>query len=232
MCHLRKPMFPPLIPTSKSLHGFRGYWDAVTVQKYATTENGFDFLPHRKPVTALLEVVSKARALFATYDTMFNNPAIGIDIVRWVVTRRAIQNEAMSVQASGDCLFRMCRLAVQMFIAESIEPMAELCLYHQNSSRALLLAVDDCDRLDYWDMHPEVLVWATVVGGYTARESSIRWWYAEQLRHSPIPLEKQCWMQVQELSERFLPFRYRQGEGLRQFWEDACAWLSGPKLPR
>lgn len=229
MCHLRRPYFPPLIPTNKSLHCFRGYWDAVTLRNFPAIGSVFDFLPNSKPVRALSDVVSKARALFATYDIMLNRPEMGIDIVRWVVTRRAIQNEAMSVDASGDCLFRMCRLAVQMFIAESIEPWGHLCLYHENSSRALLLAIDECDRLNYWEVHSEVLLWATIIGGFTAREKPTRWWYAEQLRQSPIPLQEHSWMQVQALSENFLPFRYRQGEGFRHFWKEACTWLSENK---
>lgn len=162
---------------------------------------------------------------------MINDPEAGIDIVRWVLTRRAIQNEAMSIDDSGDCLFKMCRLAVQMFIAESIEPLGQLCLYHDNSSRALLLAMDNCDRLGYWEIHPRALLWAAIIGGFTAREKSNRWWFAEQLRHSPVPLEQQSWEQVQKLSESFLPFRYRQGEGLKYFWIEACVWLSANKLP-
>lgn len=231
MCNLRKPLFTPLVPTNKALHSFRGYWNPITINKYPAIENVFDFLPNTKPVRALSDVVSKVRALFATYDLMINDPEAGIDIVRWVLTRRAIQNEAMSIDDSGDCLFKMCRLAVQMFIAESIEPLGQLCLYHDNSSRALLLAMDNCDRLGYWEIHPRALLWAAIIGGFTAREKSNRWWFAEQLRHSPVPLEQQSWEQVQKLSESFLPFRYRQGEGLKYFWIEACVWLSANKLP-
>lgn len=232
MCRLRKPYFAPLIPTNKLIHCFRGYWDAVTLKKFPTIENVFEFLPNSKPVRALSDVVSKTRALFATYDMMLNKPELGIDIVRWVVTRRAIQNEAMSIDDTGDCLFKTCRLAVQMFIAESIEPWAHLSLYHENSSRALLLAIDECDRFNYWEAHPDVLLWATIIGGYTARENPIRWWYAEQTRHSPIPLREDCWTEVQKLSENFLPFKYRQGDGLQHFWNEACSWISANKLPR
>ena len=150
-----------------------------------------------------------------------------MDFVVLVAARRAIQHDALSTKPSNDPLYKMCRLAIIVFLAECIEPMSILWPFHKYSSRALMLALDDCDRLGHWETRPELLLWATIVGGFAARETPLRWWYFEQIRSFPRNRPAgQSWDDVQKMAERYLPFKYRHGQGCQKFWEDARAWTS------
>lgn len=89
-----------------------------------------------------------------------------------------------------------------------------------------MLAIDECDKLGYWQMRPDLMLWATVLGGYTAREKPLRWWFAEQLRGSRVPTTPERWTDVQQIAEQFLPFKHGHGEGCQHFWNEAGSWLS------
>ncbi|KAK5190297.1 hypothetical protein LTR92_009699 [Exophiala xenobiotica] len=197
----------------------------------------------------------------------------GVDFGQLVATWRILQHQTLSLdpvpipasvssekgpvgaEAEDLLLYRLCRVAVVIYLTECLEPLPTIGAFHENCSRRLMLLIDECDKLGYWQRQrqksgttPELLLWATVLGGFTARGTRwLRQWYVEQLRGDggsgspiPIPTVQSCWDDVLALSEeKFLPFRHRQEQGCREFWDEACIYLAGcsgnnkvPYLPR
>lgn len=161
------------------------------------------------------------------YDMFLHDPGCGVKLWNVIAARRVLQYQALCTEPCGDLLYTLCRLGLLVFLIESLELLPRVLPYHEYASRKLMLTIDDCDRLGYWETQPELMLWATVLGGVTSRGKPLRWWFAEQLRGGPIPANESNWKEVQETSERFLPFKYRHGQGCEQFWKEACAWLSG-----
>ena len=189
---------------------------------------GFSFLRKSISGRSLLPIINRARALIDAFDALQRDNKCGIDFIKLVIARRIVQAQALSTETSDDPLYNLCRLGLIVFLAESIEPLPTISSYHAFGAQKLMLAIDECDKLDYWDAYPDLLLWATVLGGFTARANPLRWWYAEQVRGGSVPTTKERWPDVQAISERFLPLRTRQGFACRDFWEQACLRLSDP----
>jgi hypothetical protein len=149
-----------------------------------------------------------------------------VELWHLVYARRLLQHQALSLETSSDQLYMLCRLAVTVYLIESTVLLPAILPFHDYSSRKLMLMIDECDRLGYWHTNPDLMLWTTILGGLTSRERPLRWWFAEQLRGSTVPMVKSSWSEVLSISERFLPLTYAQGEGCRFFWEEACDWLS------
>ncbi len=224
---------------------------------------GFRFLLKSFPKCgrALLPIVEDVHELVDTYVTLLHGQGCGVDFGQLVATWRILQHQALSldpapapVPARGDSkaeaeaedllLYQLCRVAVVIYLTECLEPLPTIGAFHENCSRRLMLLIDECDKLGYWQRHhhrqksplgaaPELLLWATVLGGFTARGTTwLRQWYVEQLRSgSPIPTDPSRWDDVLAVSEKYLPFRHRQAQGCREFWDAACIYLAATRIP-
>ncbi len=224
---------------------------------------GFRFLLKSFPKCgrALLPIVEDVHELVDTYVTLLHGQSCGVDFGQLVATWRILQHQALSldpapapVPARGDSkaeaeaedllLYQLCRVAVVIYLTECLEPLPTIGAFHENCSRRLMLLIDECDKLGYWQRHhhrqksplgaaPELLLWATVLGGFTARGTTwLRQWYVEQLRSgSPIPTDPSRWDDVLAVSEKYLPFRHRQAQGCREFWDAACIYLAATRIP-
>jgi hypothetical protein len=172
-----------------------------------------------------MRIIEDMRTILDSYDA-FLQRVIKVSLFPIIASRRVLQHQALSLPTSSDAIYNLCRLAVITFLVESLEPLPSRVSYHDKASRGLMLLIDECDKLGYWQMRPELMLWATILGGFTARENSLRWWYSEQLRSSPIPTTTDRWVEVQSRSEHYLPFKHHHGEMCRQFWDESCSWLS------
>lgn len=189
---------------------------------------GFRFLRRKKNGSRVLAVLENAHALVEAYSTLLQGHDSGMDFRQLVTTWRTLQHQALSLAHGRDPLCELCRIGVIVYLTECLEPLPVIGAFHENGSRKLTMLIDECDKLGYWQTSPNLLLWVSVLGGYTARGSFLRRWYLEQLRGSPIQLSEERWEEVLALSQTFLPLRGQQGEGCRQFWKEACAWLSAP----
>jgi hypothetical protein len=229
---------------------------------------GFRFLRKQgfpKCGRALLSIIEDVHALVDKYNPTplrgggqsLESGGTGVDFGQLVATWRILQHQTLSLdpvpvpapacsekgpvgaEAEDLLLYRLCRVAVVIYLTECLEPLPTIGAFHENCSRRLMLLIDECDKLGYWQKPdtPELLLWATVLGGFTARGTRwLRQWYVEQLRGGgsgigspiPIPTVHSCWDDVLALSEeKFLPFRHRQEQGCREFWDETCTYLAG-----
>lgn len=202
---------------------------------------------------ALVSIVEDVHALVDTYLTLLRGQSYsgtGVDFSQLVATWRILQHQALSLtptpvpkegqaEAKADLLlYQLCRVAIVIYLTECLEPLPTIGAFHENCSRRLMLLIDECDKLGYWQRQreksksAELLLWATVLGGFTARGTTwLRQWYVEQLRGSPIQTVQTRWDDVLTVSENFLPFRHRQAQGCREFWNSACIYLAATRIP-
>lgn len=148
-------------------------------------------------------------------------PQSGMDFNFLVAIRRYLQHDALSIPIHSDPLHKLCRLATITYLAESIEPLCAKWPLHESASKALMLVLDECDKIGIGESQPELLMWATVVGAFTARDTPLFEWYIEQLCSYPFTKAGGTWDEVQQQSERFLVLKYRHGQLCGRVWEIA-----------
>ncbi|KIW40632.1 uncharacterized protein PV06_07813 [Exophiala oligosperma] len=216
---LRKPSFPIFPPPHQILR--RLLVDKSNTQR----DDGFHFLCTKRHGLSILRLVKSTRNLLFNYSVCLQGRGGAVELGDLVLARRVLQHRALSLETSTDQSYMLCRLALSVYLIESLVLMPALLPFHDCASRKLMLLIDECDRLDYWRTSPDMMLWATILGGVTARGRPLRWWFAEQLRGSTIPTAKGNWPEVLKISGLFLPFVGPQGEGCRIFWEEACNWL-------
>ncbi|KIV81480.1 hypothetical protein PV11_03665 [Exophiala sideris] len=218
---LRKPTFPIFVSPNYIFQHLR------KSQSANRSPPGFQFLRNKPHGRSLLKIMERTNDILENYDMFLQNPGCGVDLWSVIAARRVLQYQALSTETTSDPLYTMCRLGLLVHLIESLELLPAILPFHENASRQLMLTIDDCDKLGYWQVHPDLMLWATVLGGLTARERPLRWWFAEQLRGSAVPVTEPSWKDVQAVSRRFLPFVHGHGEGCSRFWKEACGWLSG-----
>ncbi|KAH0844328.1 hypothetical protein FOPE_09534 [Fonsecaea pedrosoi] len=219
---LRVPAFPLFFPPSPVLEALR----QCRKPDKSNSCQGFRFLRGRHLGRRLLTMIEDVDALLDAYDTFLKGSGPSIDFGQLVAAWRILQHQALSLPGGEDLLFNLCRVAVIVFLVECLEPLPVVGAFHQNGSRRLMLLLDECDKRDYWQTSPDTMLWATIVGGFVSRETSLRLWYIEQLRGSAISTSEEDWDKVLHLSETYLPFRHRQAQGCQQFWSEGCSWLA------
>ncbi|EXJ54370.1 hypothetical protein A1O7_09709 [Cladophialophora yegresii CBS 114405] len=218
---LRQPTFPLFFPPGPLLQSLR-----TIAPLPGTVCQGFRFLRNRRHGQRFVSITQDVHALLNAYSMVLQDPAVGIDFGQLVATWRLLQHQALTVATGGDLLFNLCRAAVVVFLAECLEPLPVVGAFHRNSSRSLMLLIDECDKRDCWLSCPDLLLWASILGGYVSRGSALRPWYIQQLRSSPVAVQKERWGEVLRLGDGFLPFRHRQADGCFGFWREACEWLT------
>ncbi|KIW33635.1 uncharacterized protein PV07_00471 [Cladophialophora immunda] len=219
---LRAPAFPLFFPPSPVLQALR----QCRKPDKSNSCQGFRFLRNRHLGRRLLTIIEDVDALLDAYDTVLKNPGSSIDFGQLVAAWRILQHQTLSLPSGEDLLFNLCRVAVIVFLVECLEPLPVTGAFHRNGSERLMLLIDECDKRDYWQTSPNTMLWATVVGGFISRDTSLRLWYIEQLRGSPITTGQEHWEKVLHLAEAYLPFRHRQAQGCQQFWNEGCKWLA------
>jgi hypothetical protein len=221
MLTLREPTFPLFFPPAQLLQSLR-----TIASPTGKVCQGFRFLRNRRHGQRFLTITEDVHALLRVYSSVLQDPGAGVDFGQLVATWRVLQHQALTIATGGDLLFNLCRAAVLIFLAECLEPLPVISAFHRNSSRSLTLLIDECDKRDCWRSCPDLLLWASILGGYVSRRSALRSWYIEQLRSSPIAVNEEQWREVLNLADGFLPFRHRQADGCREFWREACEWLA------
>ncbi|KIW19034.1 hypothetical protein PV08_03324 [Exophiala spinifera] len=216
---LRKPSFPIFPPPDQILRHLR------VDEPRGDSADGFIFLRRKRNGRSILRLIKTARDLLYSYSICLQGPGGDVELGNLVLARRVLQHQALSLDTTSDPLYMLCRLAVSIYLIESVVLMPALLPFHECASRKLMLIIDECDRRGCWQTSPNVMLWATVLGGLTARGRPFVWWFAEQLRGSAIPPAKSNWPEVLQISGFFLPFLGPQGEGCRIFWDEACDWL-------
>lgn len=208
-------------------------WSPNKTKQFGSRKNGFKCLLETKGGENMFKLTTRICSLIESFDLMMNEgPQSGMDFLFVIATRRALQHDALSVPANDDPLHKLCRVAIITYMAESIEPSSAQWPLHEATSKALMLALDECDKTGIGERQPDLLLWAAVVGAFASRETSLHDWYLEQLCSHPLTKEGAAWSAVQELSETFLPLRYRQGQGCARVWETACARVSKDRYSR
>ncbi|ETI20537.1 hypothetical protein G647_08574 [Cladophialophora carrionii CBS 160.54] len=223
MLTLREPTFPLFFPPGPLLESLRSIAPLT-----GEVSQGFRFLRNRRHGQRFVSITQDVHALLNAYSRVLQDAAAGVDFGQLVATWRLLQHQALTVVTGGDLLFNLCRAAVVVFLAECLEPLPVVGAFHRNSSRSLMLLIDECDKRDCWLSCPDLLLWASILGGYVSRGSALRPWYIQQLRSSPIAVQKERWAEVLRLADGFLPFRHRQADGCVEFWREACEWLTPP----
>jgi hypothetical protein len=224
---LRKPTFPLTVPTTRMIQNICVAWSPDRRKQFASRENGFKFLLEIDGAEELFNLTTRICSMLESYNLMIEEgPQSGVDFHFLIATRRALQHDALSTPISSHPLYKLCRLATITYMAESIEPSSALWPLHEATSKALMLALDESDKIGIGESQPEVLMWATVVGGFAARDTPLFEWYIEQLCSYPFTKSGGTWVEVQEKSARFLPLRYRHGQGCSRVWETARSWSS------
>lgn len=219
---LKKPAFPLPFPPKYLLQMLQKCRALETSGAY----HGFRFLKRKRLGRRLFAIIEDVYALLNAYDIAIHDPSAAIDFGQLIATWRVLQHQLLSLPAGGDLLFNLCRVAVTVFLTECLEPLPVLGIFHRNSSRRLMLLIDECDKLGYWTTFPELLLWATIVGGWVSRSLPLHLWYIEQLRSCPVAVIEESWDEVRGLTEQYLPLRNRQAEGCIRFWLEACSWLA------
>ncbi|KIW62595.1 hypothetical protein PV04_10756 [Phialophora macrospora] len=221
MVTMKEPTFPLFFPSGHLLESLR-----TIASPTGKICQGFRFLRNRRHGQRFLTITQDVYALLNVYGKVLQGLGAGIDFGQLVATWRLLQHQALSIATGGDLLFNLCRAAVLIFLAECLEPLPVVGAFHRNSSRRLTLLIDECDKRDCWLSCPDLLLWASILGGYVSRGSALRQWYIEQLRSSPIAVNEEQWGAVLRLADGFLPFKHRQAEACLEFWREACEWLA------
>lgn len=210
----------------------RANWSPEKTKQFESRQNGFKCLLEIKGAEALFNLTTRICSLLESFDMMMKEgPRSKMDFLFVIATRRFLQHDALSIPVNSHPLHKLCRLAVITYMAESIEPASSQWPMHEATSKALMLALDECDKTGIGETQTDLLVWATVVGAFASRETSLRNWYLEQLCSYSLTKSGGTWVAVQEISERYLPLRYRQGQGCAMIWEAASERLSRDRYP-
>ncbi|KAJ9614269.1 hypothetical protein H2200_002405 [Cladophialophora chaetospira] len=222
---MREPTFPLFFSPKSLLQALRQQHRASSTSKAC---RGFRFLRNRRYGGRFLAITEDVNALLNAYAIFMQDGGAGADFRQFVATWRVLQHQTLSVVTGGDLLFDICRATVLVFLAECLEPLPVIGAFHRNSSRKLMLLVDECDKRDCWQTCPGLMLWTSMLGGYVSRESTLRLWFIEQLRGSRITKEERNWEEVLRAVDEYLPFGFRQAQGCQQLWREACQWLAPP----
>ncbi|KIW90128.1 uncharacterized protein Z519_09559 [Cladophialophora bantiana CBS 173.52] len=103
--------------------------------------------------------------------------------------------------------------------------------FHEGVTKLLLETLDECAIGQYWQTHPEFLLWVTVVGGLAARQGPRVSSFVAKLRHSNVVPEKDSWSYVKGVAQKFLPLDYQLGDLCHAFWDEACELFSMNQSP-
>ncbi len=222
MLTMREPTFPLFFLPKPMLQALRQHRGATPSKAC----KGFRFLRSRRCGQRFLVITEDVQALLNAYGSFLQNPGASTDFLQLVTTWRVLQHQTLSVATGGDLLFELCRVAVLVFLVECLELLPAIGAFHHNNSRRLMMLIDECDKRDCWWSCPNLLLWTTILGGFTSREGLLRSWFIEELRSCPTPKVEEYWEEVLRSTEEFLPFGCRQAEGCRRFWIEACKWLN------
>lgn len=210
------------MPTAKVIQNICAKWSLDRRRKFAARQNGFKFLQHIDGGDELFNLTIKICSLLESFDSMLQEgPQSGMDFNHLVAVRRYLQHDALSIPINSNPLHKLCRIATITYMAESIEPACVQWPFHISTSKALMLVLDECDKIGIGETQPELLLWATVVGAFTARGTPLYDWYIEQLCSYPFMKAGGTWDEVQQQSERFLVLKYRHGRLCGRVWEIA-----------
>ncbi|KEF62197.1 uncharacterized protein A1O9_00169 [Exophiala aquamarina CBS 119918] len=219
---LRKPTFPLPVSTTTAIQSICAKWSPDRRRKFASRQNGFKCLLEIDGGEDLFNLTTRICSLLESFDLMLQEgPQSGMDFNFLVAIRRYLQHDALSLPLHRDPLHKLCRLAIITYMAESIEPSSAQWPLHATASKALMLALDECDKIGIGERQPELLTWATVVGAFTARDTPLFEWYIEQLCSYPFTKAGGSWDEVQQQSERYLVLKYRHGQLCGKVWETA-----------
>ncbi|RVX73970.1 hypothetical protein B0A52_02860 [Exophiala mesophila] len=225
---LKKPSFPLMKPSQTMMQMVYAKRPSLPETRFDPPGQGFGALRGIKGGSVMLKLIHHIRCLLEAFDmVLLQGPASGVDFHFLLATRRALQHDALSMANSDDVLYTICRLGVIAYMGESIEPHSAPRPFHTNVSKALMLALDKCDRLDYESAskdHHSLLLWSAVAGAFAARKTHLLYWYYGFIRGLRQSRGMISWYELQNEMSYFLPFKYRQGEGCRQIWEDMCTW--------
>lgn len=225
---LKKPVFPLTRSSKAMMEMVYANQSSLPDPRFDPPGQGFGVLRGIRGGSVILELIHQIRYLLKAYDMMLlKGPASGIDFHFLLATRRALQHDALSVADSDDVLYTTCHLGIIAYMGESIEPHSAPRPFHARISKALMLALDKCNRLEYESTskdHDSLLLWSAVAGAFAARKTPLLYWYYEFIRALRQSRGMVAWNDLQDELCCFLPFKYRQGEGCRRIWEDMCTW--------
>lgn len=226
---LQRPFFPcPIAPEPYSQRLYARL-DSTTREKLDNLERdclGFAFLKTSKNGKALYRIALQTWTNLECFDYLIHNPTCGIDLYDIIILRRLLQNAAVALEPGTDILYELSRRAIIAFISDCLSPLYPGTTFHKNNAGAIKGIMLRCIESGHSRLHPDFMLWVTVLGGYIARETPHRSWYIHQLQSTPIAPSGAAWPHVQTVSEQYLPFRFEPGRLCLEFWNEACALSS------
>ena len=225
----QRPVFPLYDAAEKSLDNLWTKFDKHTKHRLRALEDdlqGFAILNDLENGRTLLEVVSKTRIVLESYSLFFRDPHCGIDMIDVMASRRVVQHAAVSSEPGVHPLYKVARVTLIAFTTECLSSLYPGHLFHRNVARTLLTLMEDCEGFRSCSRVPGFLLWVNMLGGFTARGMPLRFRYAEHLRKGPIEPIHKNWDLVLAISQQYLPFVFDHELGCKQFWDEACTYLS------
>lgn len=228
LVNLAKPYFEPLYCTEAIGNSLQAIWDDVSWSRFTNQVEGFRFLTDLGDGPQLLGIISQLRVFLETYAFSLRNPRLAPDIMLMIHFRRSLQHDVLRLGSTKNCLVEATRISIIILLAALGWTLPVDGRFQEKATELLFLALTECGSLGYWQDHPEFLLWATVIGGVVARDSSRVWDFVLMLlQQSHIPVTKDSWFNTKTLSYKFLPFEYELTVPCHDFWDRACDLLSG-----
>lgn len=226
LVNLARPYFEPLYCTEDIGNSLQALWDDASWNRFTNQVEGFCFLDGVADGPQLLETISRFRIFLETYAFSLRNPRLAPDMMLMIHFRRSLQHDVLRLGSMKNCLVEATRLSIIILLASLGSTLPVDGGFQQKAAELLLQALNESSSLGHWEDHQEFLLWATVIGGLVARDTSRLWDLITLLQQSEMPLEKDSWFNIKTLSNKFLAFEYELTVPCHDFWDRACDLLS------
>jgi hypothetical protein len=108
-----------------------------------------------------------------------------------------------SVHCPDECVYELCRLGTLSFALIFLYPLSESNGPHETLAKRMMVMLDIASSFRLWGVYPDLMMWATLMGGIASKETPLRHWFVEELNTSGIKHTLLAWPPVSSMLANF-----------------------------
>jgi hypothetical protein len=108
-----------------------------------------------------------------------------------------------SVHSPEECLYELCRLGTLCFKLIFLYPLSRSNGPYDALAKRMMVMLDITSSFRLWSTHPDLMLWATFMGGIVSKETPFRYWFVEELNSSGIKHTMIAWPRVSNVLASF-----------------------------
>ncbi|KIW09787.1 hypothetical protein PV08_11887 [Exophiala spinifera] len=189
---------------------------------------GFATLPPSVQRDPLMWTIETIRDVTIGYDLSRRNDPTAPRHIHVVWARNTLLHDLLRLpdrtwdnpRSCDLCVYEICRLSTLAYMLLVLFPLPRISGLHYALAQRIKHALDGCLIVGLWESHPELFLWATILGGILAEATALRPWYGQLGVKLCQELDLSSWHDLKRICLTFLWYDQdceRLGE---EFWGD------------